>query len=219
MPNFYAKYIIWLKFTINYSLFKLNYNWRHCSAISLTVVMLCVCTKIVCVCNTELVCKVVRLALSCHSSAFPFPLFLFPEINRTHTDGDVIWSTIVLFIRKQHRVLNFSAEYLWSWTLDLDIQYVQLKFLLNSNVKGFCIIINFFLSVFMLNFGFNPTIKKSQKLKLKCLFSSLPCNEMYEDCKTVFKLYEYLMTGSWKTRNSLFLQHTLVLHNIVIYIR
>jgi len=44
-PNFHAKNIIWLKFTINYSLFKLNYNWRHCSAISLTVTMLCVCTN------------------------------------------------------------------------------------------------------------------------------------------------------------------------------
>ena len=35
-PNFHAKNIIWLKFTMNYSLFKLNYNWRHCNAISLT---------------------------------------------------------------------------------------------------------------------------------------------------------------------------------------
>jgi len=82
---------------------------------------------------------------------------------------------------------------------------VQLKFLLNSNVKGFCIIINFFLSVFMLNFGFNPTIKKSQKLKLKCSFSSLPCNEMYENCKTVFKLYEY---DDWKLENKKFFVFT-----------
>ena len=35
--NFHAKNIIWLKFTINYSLLKLNYLWRHCSAPSLTV--------------------------------------------------------------------------------------------------------------------------------------------------------------------------------------
>ena len=43
-PNFHAKKYNIYKFTINNSLFKLNYNWRHCSAISLTVVM-CVCTK------------------------------------------------------------------------------------------------------------------------------------------------------------------------------
>ena len=56
-----------------YSLFKFNYNWRHCSAISLTVVMLCVCIKRVCVRNTELVCKAVRLAFSCQTSAISFP--------------------------------------------------------------------------------------------------------------------------------------------------
>ena len=31
------------KFTIHYSLFKLNYGWQHCSAISLTAVMLFIC--------------------------------------------------------------------------------------------------------------------------------------------------------------------------------
>ena len=41
---FISKNKVWLKFTINYSLFKLKHNWRHCSAISL-IVMLCVCTK------------------------------------------------------------------------------------------------------------------------------------------------------------------------------
>ena len=55
--NFHAKNIIWLKFTISKSLFKLNYNWRHCSAISLTEIILCVCTKRLCVCNNELVCN------------------------------------------------------------------------------------------------------------------------------------------------------------------
>ena len=67
--NFHAKTIIWL----NYSLFKLNYNWRHYYAISLTVVMLCVCTKRVCMCNTELVCKAVRLAFSYQTSAIALP--------------------------------------------------------------------------------------------------------------------------------------------------
>ena len=71
-------YLIWLKFTINYSLFKLNYNWRHCSAISLNVFMLCVCTKRVCVCNTELVCKAVRMAFSCQTSAIALPFIPIP---------------------------------------------------------------------------------------------------------------------------------------------
>ena len=67
---------ILLKFTINYSLFMLNYNWQHCSAISLTVIMLCVCTKRVCMCNYELVCKAVWLAFSCQTSAISLPFIL-----------------------------------------------------------------------------------------------------------------------------------------------
>ena len=78
-PNFHAKRI-WLKFTINYSLLKFNYNWRHCSANSLTVVMLCVCTRRVCVRNTELVCKVVRLAFSFQTSAISFPFIPIPSL-------------------------------------------------------------------------------------------------------------------------------------------
>ena len=48
-PNLYAKKIIWLKLSINYSLFQLNFKRRHFSAISLIVVMLRVFTKRVCV--------------------------------------------------------------------------------------------------------------------------------------------------------------------------
>jgi len=77
-PNCHAKNKIWLKFTINYSLFKLNYNWRHCSAISLTAVMMCVFTKTVCVCNNELVCKAVRVAFSCQTSAISLPFIIIP---------------------------------------------------------------------------------------------------------------------------------------------
>ena len=57
-------------------LFKHNYNLRHCSAISLTVVMLSVCTKRVCVCDKELVCKAVRLAFSCQTSDISIPFIL-----------------------------------------------------------------------------------------------------------------------------------------------
>ena len=72
MSNSHAKNIIWLKFTINYSLFKFNYNWQHCSAISLTVMCL----------YQKSVSKVYRTCLQRLSHArpapFPFPLFLFP---------------------------------------------------------------------------------------------------------------------------------------------
>ena len=44
----------------------------------MTVVMLCVCTKRVCVCYTELVCKTVRLACSCQTSAISLPFILIP---------------------------------------------------------------------------------------------------------------------------------------------
>ena len=74
-PNVHVKNITWLKFTINFSLFKHNYNWQHCSAISLTVIMLCVCTK-----------RVYWSAKQCdwlfhiRPAPFPFPLFLFPGL-------------------------------------------------------------------------------------------------------------------------------------------
>ena len=48
-------------------------EWKYFNNISLTVIMLCVCTKRVCVCNTELVCKAVRLAFSCQTSAISLP--------------------------------------------------------------------------------------------------------------------------------------------------
>ena len=80
-PNFHAKNIIWLKFTVNYSLFKFNYNWRHCSAISLTVIMLFVCAKSVCVRFTKLVCKAMRLAFSCQTSVISFPFIPIPWVH------------------------------------------------------------------------------------------------------------------------------------------
>ena len=42
------------------------------------VVMLCVCTKTVCVRFTELVCKAVRLAFSCQTSSISFPFIPIP---------------------------------------------------------------------------------------------------------------------------------------------
>ena len=145
-PSFHTKNLVWLKFTINYSLFKFklhpstgnklrtlkirrhllvrtshlsprlsgwnvqgtlpipmaiaciafgcrseNYNWRHCSAISLTVVMLCVCFKRVCVCNTELLCKQVPLAFLCQTSAISFPFIAIPWFIR-------IWNIKQIYI-------------------------------------------------------------------------------------------------------------------------
>ena len=48
------------------------------TTISLTVVMLCVCTERACVCNKELVCKAVRLAFSCQTSDISLPFILTP---------------------------------------------------------------------------------------------------------------------------------------------
>ena len=75
-PNLHAKNIIWLKFTINYLLFKLNYNWWHCSTISLTVVMLCDCTKRVCVRIPNLSAK----QCSWQTSAISFPFIPIPRV-------------------------------------------------------------------------------------------------------------------------------------------
>ena len=73
-PNFYTKNIIWLKFTINYSLFKLDnivlqFPWLQ--------IRLCVCTKRECVKFTEFVCKAVRLAFSWQTSAISLPLYSY----------------------------------------------------------------------------------------------------------------------------------------------
>ena len=48
----------------------------------MTVVMLCVCTKRVCVRFTELVCKALRLAFSCQTSAISFPFIPIPWKDR-----------------------------------------------------------------------------------------------------------------------------------------
>jgi len=45
--------------------------------------MLCVCTKRVCVCNTELVCKAVQRTFSCHTSAIALPFISIPWFDCT----------------------------------------------------------------------------------------------------------------------------------------
>ena len=45
--------------------------------------MLCVCTKRVCVCNNETVCKAVPLAFSCQTSAISLPFIRIPRIKGT----------------------------------------------------------------------------------------------------------------------------------------
>ena len=102
-PNFQAKNIILLKFTINYSLFKPYYNWQYCSALSLTVVILCVCTKRECVCDNKVVCKAVLLAFHARPVPFPFPLFLFPDSN---------WESLVLLhIKHWWEVIHLTYKY------------------------------------------------------------------------------------------------------------
>ena len=64
--------------------------------------MLCVCTKRVCVYYNELVCKAVRLAFSCQTSAISLPFILIPCLYMTtfrlkrsivyrHTNSFTIW--------------------------------------------------------------------------------------------------------------------------------
>ena len=55
-----------------------KYNGRHFSAISLTVIMLCVCTKRICKVY-KLVCKTARLAFSCQTSASSFLFIPIPR--------------------------------------------------------------------------------------------------------------------------------------------
>ena len=98
---FHAKKIIWL--SVQYKLLvihELNYNWQHCSAISLTVVMLCICSKRVYVRFTEIVCKAVRLAFLCQTSAISFtfiPIPCFRSIIIVISD----WSCTVLQVYPQ----------------------------------------------------------------------------------------------------------------------
>ena len=65
---------------------KVEQRRRHCSAISLTVVMLCVCTKIRCVCDNELVCKAVRLAFLPDQRHFPY-LYSYSVVIRGGQGG------------------------------------------------------------------------------------------------------------------------------------
>ena len=78
--NIHVIYYLYISVNTISQIFKLNYNWRHCSAISLTKAMLCVRTKRVCVCDNKLVCKTVRLAFSCQTSAISLPFILIPSL-------------------------------------------------------------------------------------------------------------------------------------------
>ena len=80
-PNFHAKNIIWLKFTINYSLFKFNYNWRHCFTIpwlkSCCVSVPKECAYVI----TNSSAKHCDWLPHARPAQFPFPVFLFPDTN------------------------------------------------------------------------------------------------------------------------------------------
>ena len=102
-------------FTKNYSLLKLNYHWRHCSKISLTVVMLCVGTKRVCVCNTELVCKVVGQPFSCQISAISLP---FNPIPYSHFYS----------LKLRRRYEGYRSEPIMS-PLNITLNYIYSQFL------------------------------------------------------------------------------------------
>ena len=97
-PNFHVKNTIWLKSTINYSLFKIDYNWRHCSAISLTVVMLCVRTRTVCVRLPYWSAKQCDWLSHARPVPFPFPLFLFPA-RCLYSLGEYICLLLIVYLK------------------------------------------------------------------------------------------------------------------------
>ena len=70
-------------FTTNYYLlFQLNYNWRHCSALSLTVVMCVSVPKECAFVIRSPSAKQCNWLFHARPAPFPFPIFLFPEIKR-----------------------------------------------------------------------------------------------------------------------------------------
>ena len=95
--HFHAKNIIWFKFTIN-SLFKLN--WRHCSAISLTVVM-CVSVTTECACIIpNLSAKQCDWLFHARPALLPFFLVLFPDYGflwRCHRFPETFQSDKTIF--------------------------------------------------------------------------------------------------------------------------
>ena len=112
MPGFDTKNILWLKFTKNGSLFKFNNNWRYCSAISLTVVMLYVCTK-ECACvipnSSAKQCDWLSLA---RPAPFPFPLLLFPAWVGLKLDINVVYHCIAYTLLVQF-TLFILYEIMW----------------------------------------------------------------------------------------------------------
>ena len=107
-PNLHATNIIWLKFTINYSLCKFNYNRRHCSSISLTVVM-CVCTRRVFVSLLYWSAKQCDWLSFAGPAPFPFPIFLFPG-PRPFTQIQRIWLDVSQPITRK----NLSKDCIFS---------------------------------------------------------------------------------------------------------
>ena len=114
---------------------KFNYNWQHCSAISLTVIMLCVCTKRVCVKLTVLVCKSVRLQLS-HARPAPFPSLYSYSLDHCYnfeTSKAKIWEKLIYSVTShirntKHLVLHHNS----CSVTDLKIENIQFIVLLSE---------------------------------------------------------------------------------------
>ena len=74
------------------------------------------CTHVVClyqksvrVCNTELVCKAVRLAFSCQTSAISLPFILNPWLGTTYFLINQCLNQIFLF----HQYIEFPIRHKW----------------------------------------------------------------------------------------------------------
>ena len=111
-PNFHAKNIIWLKFTK---------TTRYSSLIIIDDIVLqfldwSVCTKRVCVCNNELVCKALRLASSCQTSAISLPCIFIPWHKRVTGSIELqicTWLEKIMIILGMKSELSPSLSFLF----------------------------------------------------------------------------------------------------------
>ena len=141
----------------------------NCSAISLTVIMLCVCTKRVCVYKRKLVCKAVRLAFSCPTSAISLPFILIPCIEKLDINQNWIESRLYLYWYMRRRLyrkfinLSLFPARLWDKRVFKHWRWKLLNFLMgrimifddlgNKKIKSWTSRIKFF---FILFDSFNP---------------------------------------------------------------
>ena len=99
--------------------------------------MLCVCTKRVCVCYTELVCKAVRLAFSCRTSVISLPFIPIPwfwVLDSCHFFPKTFFYRALWWLPKGGRL---------RWKKHLLLNNVgRKKVMINSEIKVSCFVCN-----------------------------------------------------------------------------